>query len=130
MKILTARTHEILDYVAVAALALGPTLFGYSGWAATASYVLAAVHLLLTLGTDFPLGVVKKIPFSIHGAIELGVAAVLLLAPWFVAEPERGRAHLFSVGMGIGFLIIWFLTDYRPARVVAAPSANFPPPAA
>lgn len=37
---------------------------------------------LLTVSTDFPLGVSKWIPFKIHGAIELVAGVLLIVAPW------------------------------------------------
>ncbi|MGH8471003.1 MAG: hypothetical protein ACREVJ_00745 [Gammaproteobacteria bacterium] len=52
---------------------LGPRVHGYLAFSvvATVSYALAAIHLVLTLLTAFPSGVVKAIPFTVHGALEL-----------------------------------------------------------
>jgi len=74
MRALSPTVHGILDYLVVIAFALAPSLLGLSGVPATISYVLAVVHLLLTLVTAFPLGAVKLVPFPVHGAIEFVVS--------------------------------------------------------
>lgn len=115
MKLLTPRMHGYLDYVVVVAFALAPTLFGFSLMPARISYVLAAVHLLLTLFTAFPLGVVKLVPFTIHGGIELIVSIVLVATPWlfsFVGEPA---ARNFYVAFGVVVFLVWLVTDYKAA---------------
>jgi hypothetical protein len=111
MKVLTPRIHGVVDYLTVVLFVMAPTFFGLSGFAATLAYLLAAVHLLLTLATAFPFGAVKWIPLPVHGWIELLVALVLIVAPWFLAP--AGGARVFYVGIGVVILVVWALTDYR-----------------
>jgi hypothetical protein len=115
MKILSASAHGVLDYVTVVLFALAPTLFGLTGLAATLAYVLAAVHLLLTLITAFPLGVVKIVPFHLHGHVELvvSIALALLGAFYFGLEGING---IFYLAIGIVIFLIWLLTAYGPAK--------------
>ena len=115
-KLLSPRTHGVLDYVTVAVFALAPTLLGLDGLAAMLSYVLAVVHLAMTLLTAFPLGVVARIPFSLHGTVELIVGAALVLAGSFLFEgPER----MFYLVMGAVILLVYLTTDYKGSPVAA-----------
>ncbi len=86
MKILSPRIHGILDYAVVAAFLATPSVLNLSGAPALVAYVLAGVHLGLTLGTAFPLGAIKGIPLSIHGALELIVSVSLVPLPWILGS--------------------------------------------
>lgn len=112
LSILAPRTHGFLDYLTVIVFAVAPAAFGLTGLAATLSYLLAAVHLLMTVVTAFPLGVVMKVPFRVHGAVELvvGIALVALGALLF-----GGVAQVFYLVMGVVILAVWATTDYKAA---------------
>jgi hypothetical protein len=118
MKLLSPATHGVLDYALVALFLLAPTLFGFAGIAETLCYALAAVHLVMTLCTAFPLGVVKLIPFPVHGALELAVAVGLVIAPWLLAFDAVTWARNFYVGAGVFVFGVWLATNYAsaPAR--------------
>lgn len=117
MKILSPKVHGILDYVVVVAFALAPTLFHFSQLPAVISYALAVIHLLLTLTTAFPLGVVKWIPFTIHGSLELIVSVALVVLPWVAGFAGEAAARLYFVSSGVVIFVVWLLTDYKAARV-------------
>jgi hypothetical protein len=114
MKVLSPRVHGMLDYATVALFALAPTLFDFSGPYATACYVLAGGYLLITLLTDFPMGVARVIPFPMHGGLELVSGLALLAVPFlFGFHDDNHEARNFFMGMGILFLGSWLLTDWR-----------------
>lgn len=102
--------HALLDYLTVAAFALAPSLLPLSGVAAVLSYALAAVHLLVTICTDFPGGVLRWLPLPWHGKIEAMVAPVLIVAPWILGFDRI--ASLFFVAAGVAIFLVWWLTDY------------------
>jgi hypothetical protein len=77
LKIITPHIHGYLDYVTVVVFLLAPTLLGLTGIPAMLAYALAGIHLAMTLVTDFPLGVVKLIPFTIQGWIDRIVYMVI-----------------------------------------------------
>lgn len=114
--LLNARTHGILDYVTVAVFALAPSLLGLDGLAATLSYVLAAVHLTMTLVTAFPLGAVALVPFRLHGTVELAVGVALIVLAFVLFD---GPARAFFLAMGVVILAVWAATDYAGAPVAA-----------
>ncbi|WP_412069254.1 hypothetical protein [Rubrivirga sp. IMCC43871] len=107
--LLSPRLHGVIDYVAVALFALAPSLLGLDGLAATLSYALAAIHLLMTLATAFPLGVVALVPFRLHGTVELAVGGALVLAGVLAFD---GAAQGFFVAMGAVILAVWAATTY------------------
>ncbi len=111
MKILSPKIHGFLDLLTVLIFAAAPTLFNFGGLPATICYILAVVHLLLTLATAFPLGIVKIVPLLIHGAIELIVAIVLVILPFILGFTETARN--FFVGIGIVIFIVWLISDCR-----------------
>ena len=121
MKILSPRVHGYLDFVVVVLFAMAPTVFGFTGLPATVSYVLAGIHLTLTLLTAFPMGIIKLIPFTVHGALELLTSILLVIAPWAAGFSEQTTAKIFYVGAGILILVVFLTTDYKAA---AAPRSQ------
>ena len=112
MKILSPTVHGVLDYIVVVAFALAPRVVGLSGLPATISYLLAVVHLGLTLATAFPLGLWKLVPFVAHGAIEFVVSLALAFLPWILGFSADARSRDFYVGAGIAIFFTWLLSDY------------------
>jgi uncharacterized sodium:solute symporter family permease YidK len=114
MNLLTVRLHGFFDLGIVAVFILGPFFFGLGGYVAAVAWGIAVLHLLMTLLTRFPLGVVKMIPFPIHGVVELIVGVVLLLAmPRLLGASLGSPARGFFIDVGVAILAIWALTRYR-----------------
>jgi hypothetical protein len=68
----------------------------------------------MTFFTRFPLGVVKVIPFPIHGVVEFVVGVVLVLAmPRLLRASLGSPARTFFIGAGVAILVVWVLTRYR-----------------
>ncbi len=115
MKILSPTVHGFLDYLVVVAFAVAPTVVGLAGLPAAISYALAAVHLLLTLVTAFPLGAIKLVPLWLHGAIELIVSVALVALPWILKFAADTTARNFYLGAGALIFVTWAVTDYKSA---------------
>jgi hypothetical protein len=115
MKILNPRVHGYVDYVAVAGLALAPTLFGFAGVPATICYILAVVQLVMSLTTAYPTSIAKVIPFTIHGGVELLTSLFLVAAPWIFAFSDVMAARNFFLVSGAGLLLVYLVTDYKAA---------------
>ena len=114
MKILSPTQHGYLDYLTVVIFLLAPSLIGLTGLAGTIAYLLAAIHLAMTLVTDFPLGVIKKLPFSIHGWVERVVGPVLVVLPFVFGFD--GAAKVFYLVIGIVIILVGLLTDYQQTQ--------------
>jgi hypothetical protein len=112
MRILSPRIHGILDVVTVALLVLGAIVVGLGGAPLAIALGLAAVHLLMTLFTDFPMGAWKKIPLVVHGIVELVVGLGLLLLSSFAGYGPGSPARRFYLAMGALILVVWALTAF------------------
>ena len=110
MKPISPTVHGAIDYLAVVIFAAAPAVIGLSGWPAALSYALAGIHLLMTLLTDFPAGVIKVIPIVLHQWVERIVGPVLVILA-LVSMTEAARA--FFVAMGIIIFAVERLTAYR-----------------
>ena len=45
---------------------------------------ICAAYVLIVVFTAYPLGLVKAIPFTVHGTIELILSPLLIALPWLV----------------------------------------------
>jgi len=110
MKIISSQAHAALDYLTVVIFALAPTVIGLSGAAAIISYVLAVVHLSMTLATDMPFSLVKIVPIKLHALVELVVGPVLVIGGLLLEFPTPDRT--FFVAMGVIIFAVWLLSSY------------------
>ncbi|MES2359233.1 MAG: hypothetical protein V4529_12945 [Gemmatimonadota bacterium] len=110
MKLIPASVHRSLDMVAVIGLIAAPILLGMSGPPAIVSYVLAAIHLIVTLSTKFPDTGHKPLSLRNHGLIELVVGIVLIVLPWIVNWSGVARGYYIVVGAIL--LVIWASSNY------------------
>ena len=117
MKVLSPRIHGYLDYVVVIVFLAAPMLLGLSGIPATIAYALSVIHLLVTLLTDFPLGISKAIPIRLHSLIEFLVSLTLIALPWLFGFASVVPARNFYIAAGIVIFIVWLLTDYHSSSV-------------
>lgn len=121
MKVLTQRVHGYLDYVVVVVFLAAPVVIGFSGLPATISYALAAIHLVLTLLTAFPLGIARLIPIALHSAIEFIVSIALIALPWLLGFTDDLPARSFYVTVGAVIFVVWLLTEYTDTTITATP---------
>lgn len=126
---MTPRSHRLVDYLVVAVFAAAPFALDLGSVATIVSGVLAAVHLVLTVATRFPVPSADRRPMSLqaHGALEITVALVLVMVPWVVPVLSM-TARVFLAVMGALIAISWKLTPYRAAddATRAGPAAGEP----
>lgn len=113
MKVISPRAHGVIDYLTVGLAALAPNLFGFSGAAEALSRTVAGAYLFITLFTAFPLGVVRFIPFRVHGIIEAVTGVALLAAPWLFGFAGEPAARNFFLFLGATALVVFVLTNWR-----------------
>jgi hypothetical protein len=115
MKLMSPRIHGFIDYAIVALFALAPTLFGFGGFVAGLCYLLAAMQFGMSIMTAYPLGAIKAIPFTIHGALEATLVVGLVVAPWLLGFSHVANARNFFLVAGAMTAALWFVTDYKAA---------------
>src|SRR6202162_5186358 len=113
MRFIDARIHGVLDIVVILVFLLAPAVFGLGASPAAIASALAAVHLVMTLLTRFPMGIRKVIPFFVHGIVELIVGVVLVVLPTIEGYAPGSPARRFYTLIGAAILVIWALTAYR-----------------
>ncbi len=100
-KYIDSRTHAVLDYVTAGGFfALGASMMGHHPRAAALAFVNAGAVLGLSLMTDYPGGVFRRISFQTHGlidAIQAGMTAAGPMLLGFADEPEAQPFHAQAV---------------------------------
>lgn len=110
---LTTRMHGLFDYFVVLIFALAPSLLPLSFYGTVVAYTLALVHLLMTLLTGYPAGVIRLIPLQLHGYVELTAGLVLAVGPWVAGNLINPTDQLFFSVAGVVILAVWLITPFR-----------------
>lgn len=115
MTFIAARWHGYLDYLTVLIFLAAPSVLGFGGIAAKLAWLLAGVHLAMTLVTEFPLGLFRRLAFTLHGWVERIVGPALIAIAFLPAISAERTAFAFFVGMGLVIIAVGWLTDYAEA---------------
>ena len=88
-----ATLHGATDYTVGVTLMTGfPKLVGIEGSRSARQIRTAgAIHAGYSVFTDYPLGVVKAIPYRMHLAIDAVAAVALAATPFMTGQYKRGR---------------------------------------
>ena len=116
MKIISPKLHATLDYLTVVFLFVAPSVFPISEIAGYVCYLLAIVHLLLTITTDFSGGVIRIIPYRVHGLVEFFVAWLLGISAFAYFRSNETDKLFFAV-LGIVIMIVFLLTDFKRSKL-------------
>ncbi len=76
-------------------------------------HVESPLPIALVITTKFEFGLIKIIPFKIHGLIELIVSIVLMGVAFYLGNLEGDLSRNFYLSFGIAVLITWLITDYK-----------------
>ena len=112
MKFISTKIHGFIDLLVVVFLLASPSYFGFTGVLATFTYALAAVHLILTILTNYTVGIFKVIPLTIHGSIEFIVGIALIVLAYTLFK-DNADGKLYYVILGTVVLLTWLVTDYK-----------------
>ncbi len=105
-------SHGLLDYATVLATAAAPRLFAFPPKAARLSHALSAAYLGLSATTNYPLALMRLVPFRTHGRIEFASGFALPLLPWIVGFARHRAARNFLVALSVITFAVWSLTDW------------------
>ncbi|HEX2544185.1 MAG TPA: hypothetical protein VHL79_04870 [Ramlibacter sp.] len=117
MKVLSPTIHGALDYGLALLFLVLPRMLDFPPPAAAASYAIGAVYIIASLVTRYPLGLLKLIPFPVHGVIESVMAISWIFLPWLMGFAEHTASRNFFVAAGVGLLAVVALTNYRAAEL-------------
>lgn len=113
MKIISTKLHGILDYVVVIFLLASPTVFKMEGQLCSFTYALAAIHFILTIFTKYEPGIIKIIPFQLHGLIEFFVAIALTLVSFWFNKNGNALGYYYYLYFAIAIMLVFILTDFK-----------------
>lgn len=112
--------HGVAEYAAAVLFIAAPFLFGFDAEAATAaSIVLGVVVLVVTATSDFPTGLARTIPVTIHAVLDFVTAGFLIAAPFLFGFQGEGSPTAFFIALGVGHLLLTIATRFLPARAAA-----------
>jgi hypothetical protein len=114
MKVISALPHGLLDYAVGAMLVAAPWAFHFNQFEGPTYTMLGTglVVLMLSLFTDYPLGLVKAVPFATHGRLERVGALFLLISPWLLHYSDIESARNLALGVGLAYCGVIALTNY------------------
>ena len=112
MKFISPKIHGIIDYLVVVFLLASPSIFGFTGLLAYFTYALGIIHLLLTITTKYSAGLIKILPFTLHGTVEFVVGIVLIVLAYTLFN-DNPAGKLYYVIFGTVVLLTWLVTDYK-----------------
>lgn len=117
MRIVSPRVHGVLDYVFAAIFLVAPLWLDFaSPVAQVGSFAFGSAIVLLSLLTRYPLGVLRVIPFPVHGGIEFFSSLVLIALPWLGRFEAALPARNFFLTTGAVLFGLWLTTDYKAAE--------------
>lgn len=102
--------HAVNDLVGLVFLLFSPWLFGFNENTDATNYTVALfiIGMSLNIVTDYPLGVVKKLPFNWHKLVEFTSPPLFIIIPWVFFSDAGSMPWVVSI---IGVLVVinaWF----------------------
>jgi hypothetical protein len=97
------RTHAMIEPVAAILVIAAPWIFGFSDVdsATTLSVIIGVAILLTGMSTRWRWSLVKLIPLRTHFMMDVGIAILLIAAPWIFGFGDEGSAVRFFVIAGV-----------------------------
>ncbi|HEX8199890.1 MAG TPA: hypothetical protein VF590_05345 [Isosphaeraceae bacterium] len=118
MKLLSTKTHGVLDYLTAGAMLTLPRAMGW-GEAATRLLTGAGLGALgYSLLTRYELGLVKVLPMRAHLSLDALSGAMLCAAPLLLAD-ETPEVKGTLVGLGLFEIAAAMATEAEPAATAA-----------
>jgi len=116
-RIISTRTHAIIDYLTGPALVAAPSLLGIGDArvASLAPRLAGSGATAYSLLTDYELGAVKALPMRAHLALDAMSGGLLAAAPWLSGDAHRGpRYWLPHALVGAGEVAASLMTKTEP----------------
>ena len=114
------RTHAILDAVLMGFVLVAPWLLGYTQHVGATQWSVALffIGMGLNVVTNYPLGLLKKLPMKFHRMVEMTSPAIFIAIPWIFFR-DAGAMPWATTAVGVGVLVNTLLTREVPAAAEA-----------
>lgn len=118
-KVIGPQTHGIIDYCHAAFFAaMAAVCWKSNRRAALAAASTSGFVLVQSLLTDYKYGVKREIPFSVHGQMDGGFAALSLAIPKLFGFSDTPAANVFRANAFVEGTVVG-LTDWSNERARA-----------
>ena len=115
-KMISPRTHAIIDYATVGTFILMGALFWKKNKKASiAAFSCAAAEATTVLLTDFPGGVTDVISFETHGRIDSTIAGATAALPNTLGFSDDPEARFFRI-QGLALGAVTGMTEFIPEQ--------------
>jgi len=123
-KLIPAWVHGVADFGSAFFLIAVALIVGGSAGAVGTGVAVGLTLIVVSLLTDYPLGVVRVIPFVVHSAGDYLGALLLIAAPFVVGfrESDGGLAAVY-VAAGVALIAVSLLTNYQDEAATAPAGA-------
>jgi hypothetical protein len=91
MKIISTKTHGILDYMTAVLLIALPWILGFND-VPTATWILilvGAMIIMLSLFTNYESGIIRSIPMRTHLTVDIVTGLLLAASPWLLGFSDQ-----------------------------------------
>ena len=108
---ISLQTHAILDAALLGLMLIAPWLFGYTQHAGTTQWSVALffIGMGLNIVTDYPLGLIRKLPMKFHRMVEMTSPGIFILVPWLFFG-DAGAMPWVATIVGVGVMVNTTLT--------------------
>jgi hypothetical protein len=91
MKVISTKTHGILDYIMGIILIASPWIFNFNDGTAAQwiPIILGASALVYSLMTDYELGAARIISMKMHLMLDMASGIFLAVSPWLFGFSDR-----------------------------------------
>ena len=115
---ISLRTHALLDAVLLGFILVAPWLLGYSQHVGATRWSVALffIGMGLNVVTDYPLGLLRKLPMKFHKMVEMTSPGIFIAIPWLFFR-DAGAMPWAATAVGAGVLLNTLFT-----REVAPPA--------
>ncbi len=124
MRFISTKVHGMLDYVSGLLLIAAPWLFGFAngGSAQWIPVIIGAMIILMSVFTDYELGVARNIPMTIHLFMDVVAGVFLAMSPWLFGFSDL----IIWPHLLVGLLAI--VTGLTTVKEPAVKANRVPPP--
>jgi hypothetical protein len=115
---ISLRTHALLDAVLLGFILVAPWLLGYTQHVGATQWSIALffIGMGLNVVTDYPLGLLRKLPMKFHKMVEMTSPGIFIAIPWLFFR-DAGAMPWAATAVGVGVLLNTLFT-----REVAPPA--------
>jgi hypothetical protein len=106
--------HGMIEYVAGVLFIAAPFLFGFEdGYAVGVSIAVGVLILVMAAATVGPTGLIHSVPVTVHAAVDYGLAAFLIAAPFIFRFNDEGAPTAFFIVLGVAHLLVTIGTKFK-----------------